>query len=98
MVYIIRFSGRKYGERDKLLCLAYAMRLSLSNQPTLYLAGKSELYSKAKRDTDLIFGFQQKLTVLQVDDLLYEAQEKILLGEPFSQLHNLLTIHRKEEG
>lgn len=74
-------SGRKKGERDKLLCIAYAMKLSLEEtNRLLYCAGKPKLYPKSKRDAILIFGFQHHFTVSQVDDLLYEVQEKTLLG------------------
>ena len=74
-------SGRKNGERDKWLCIAYAAQLSLEEtNRLLYCAGKSKLYPKAKRDAILIFGFHHHLTVPQVDDRLYDAQEKTLIA------------------
>ena len=72
-------SGRKKGEREKLLCLALAMRLTAYEANTwLYLCGKSKLYPRDKRDAVVLFGLDHGRTVASVNELLYQAGEKLL--------------------
>lgn len=72
-------SGAKHPERDKLLCLAFALCLSiLETNRLLKISGKSELYAKSKRDSILIFALSKKLDIHQANDLLYALEEQTL--------------------
>ena len=67
------FSGKRLPERGKLLCLALAMELNLEEvQQVLRAAGYSPLYVKLPADSVVIYGFCRHLTVLQVNNMLYE--------------------------
>jgi hypothetical protein len=73
------FSGVKNPSRDKLLALAFAMRLTYEEcQRMLRLAGVNELYVKNRRDSILIFGFMKGLELIELNHLLYEMDEFVL--------------------
>ena len=74
------FAGTRAPGRNKLLALCFAFPLSLEKtQRLLRLGAVGELYPRRKRDCALIFGLQQGLTVLEMDDLLYSLGEETLL-------------------
>lgn len=74
------FAGTKSPSRDKLLALAFGFPLSLQDtQRLLRLAGHSELYPRSRRDSILLFGLKHRLTVPEMDDLLFDQQEATLL-------------------
>ena len=67
------FSGVRVPERKKLLCLAFAMNLNVEEvQKLLKCAGYPQLYVKLPFDSVLLYGFCKGLTVLQINELLYE--------------------------
>ena len=73
------FAGIRKPSRDKLLALAYAMKLSYKEcQQLLHLANVSGLYIKNRRDSAIIFGLMRGLSVLDINELLYEMGEFIL--------------------
>ena len=66
------FSGVRVPERKKLLCLALAMELNIDEvQQLLKCAGYSQLYVKIPFDSVLLYGFSKKLTVIEINELLY---------------------------
>lgn len=67
------FSGLRIPERKKLLCLAIAMELSLDEVQTLLkCAGYSPLYVKLPFDSIVLYGICKQLSVLEINDLLFE--------------------------
>ena len=73
-------SGKKNPSRDKLLCLILAMQLNDKEaEMLLYLAEKPALYPKSSRDSIILFALQNKLSVNETDELLYEANLDTLL-------------------
>ena len=67
------FSGLRIPERKKLLCLALAMELNLEEVQTLLKsAGYSTLYVKLPFDSVVIYGICKKLSVVEVNGILYE--------------------------
>lgn len=67
------FSGLRIPERRKLLCLAIAMRLSLDEVQTLLkCAGYSTLYVKLPFDSIILYGICKKLSVIEINEILYE--------------------------
>ena len=67
------FSGLRVPERKKLLCLAIAMKLSLDEvQMLLKCAGYSTLYVKLPFDSVILYGICKKLSVVQINEILYE--------------------------
>lgn len=73
------FAGSRKPSRDKLIALCIGMCLSLDEtQQILKFAGFAPLYAKNKRDSILIFGIEQQQSVLQINNLLYDHNEKTL--------------------
>jgi len=67
------FSGLRIPERKKLLCLAVAMGLSLDDVQTLLKsAGYSTLYVKLPFDSIVLYGICKKLSVVEINGILYE--------------------------
>lgn len=73
------FSGLRVPERKKLLCLAVAMELSLDEVQTLLkCAGYSTLYVKLPFDSIILYGICKKLSVVQINELLFEYELETL--------------------
>ncbi|MBR4086601.1 MAG: XRE family transcriptional regulator [Clostridia bacterium] len=67
------FSGLRVPERKKLLCLAIGMELNLEQVQTLLkCAGYSMLYVKIPFDSIVLFGICKGLSVVEINELLYE--------------------------
>lgn len=67
------FSGRRVPERNKLLCLTIAMMLNLDEtQSLLKCAGYSPLYVKLPFDSVVLYGICKKMSVVEINELLYE--------------------------
>ena len=66
-------SGLRVPERKKLLCLAIAMKLTLDEVQTLLKSGGySTLYVKLPFDSIVIYGICKKLSVIRINEILYE--------------------------
>ena len=76
------FSGlKKNPSRPKILALAFAMNLTLEEtQYLLRYAKQSPLYPRNPWDSIIISAIEQKLTVIQTNELLNQLGEKIFLG------------------
>lgn len=75
------FNGTRNPSRDKLIQLAFGFGLSLEEtQRLLKKSGKSELYSKIKRDAACIFGLSHQMNILEMQELLASI-DLPLLGE-----------------
>lgn len=67
------FSGLRVPERKKLLCLAVGMSLNLEEVQTLLkCAGYSPLYVKLPFDSIILYGICKKLSVVEINELLFE--------------------------
>lgn len=67
------FSGKRHPERAKLLRLLLAMGATLSEtQDLLKRAGYAQLYARNPADSALIFGICRRMTVVAINDLLFE--------------------------
>ena len=67
------FSGYRIPERPKLISLALGMQLNLQEvQDLLKQAGYATLYAKHAFDCIVIFGICQKMSVVNINALLYE--------------------------
>ena len=67
------FSGIRVPERRKLLCLAVGMGLNIEEaQQLLKCAGYSQLYVKLPFDSIVLYGLCKGLSVIQINELLYE--------------------------
>ena len=67
------FSGLRVPDRNKLLCLAVDMGLNIEEtQQLLKCAGYSQLYVKLPFDSIVLYGFCKRLSVVQINELLYE--------------------------
>ncbi len=67
------FSGVRVPERKKLLSLAVGMGLNIEEvQQLLKCAGYSQLYVKLPFDSVVLYGLCKNLSVVQINELLYE--------------------------
>ncbi len=67
------FSGLRVPERNKLLCLAVALGLNIDEiQTLLKTAGYSPLYVKLPFDSVILYGICKGLSVVEINELLYE--------------------------
>ena len=72
-------SGKRHPSRDKVLCLAFAMRLNAEDVQTLLKrCGYAPLYAKLRRDSAILHGFYHNLPLLTVNEQLYELGEPLL--------------------
>lgn len=73
------FSGIRVPERSKLLCLAVGMGLNIDEtQQLLKCAGYPQLYVKLPFDSVVLFGLCNAMSVVQINELLYEYGLEIL--------------------
>ena len=67
------FSGVRVPERKKLLCLAVGMQLNIEEtQQLIKCAGYSQLYVKLPFDSIVLYGLCKALSVVEINELLYE--------------------------
>ena len=73
------FSGVKKPLRDKLLSICIAMELTLEEtQDVLKHGSFALLYPKNKRDSIIIYGINNNLSVCEINNLLYDKNEDTL--------------------
>lgn len=67
------FSGKKNPSRDKIIAIAFGMRLSADEtQRLLKISNNRELYSRIIRDSLILFSLHQNCSLLETNNLLYE--------------------------
>ncbi|MBQ6467438.1 MAG: XRE family transcriptional regulator [Clostridia bacterium] len=72
-------SGTRLPSRDSLICICVAMDMTLDEtQAILKIAGLAALYPKTKRDSIIIKGISENKTVAQINEELYNCEEKTL--------------------
>ena len=65
------FKGEKKPSRDKLIAIAFGLRLNKEEtQRMLKLGGCSELYAKTDRDIAILFAIQHGMDIWETDELL----------------------------
>ena len=65
------FSGKKTPSRDKLIAIAFGMRLSSDEaQKMLKISGNRELYARDARDAIILFCLQRKMLIHDANNLL----------------------------
>jgi len=73
------FSGVKTPTRDKVLMLCVGFALTVEEtQQLLKITGYAQLYSKEERDNVILFGLTKHLSIIDINDLLYEMNYGIL--------------------
>lgn len=73
------FQGTRNASRDKVLQVAFAMKLSLKEcNNLLNAAGVSSLYCKNRRDAIIIFCLEHNYSLQQTDETLYQFKEDTL--------------------
>lgn len=73
--------GNKKPSRDKILqlCIGASFNLEESNK-ALKIGNTGELYAKVPRDSIIIFGINNNLTIIEINELLF-SYKLALLGE-----------------
>lgn len=76
----LMFSGVKSTpSKDKLICLSIGMDLSVDETNSLLkLAGLSPLYPRIKRDSIIIINMNNKKSVVEINEELYNEGEETL--------------------
>lgn len=79
-VYVYQiFAGRKFPSRNKLIALAFGVRLSVEEtQKLLKISGNRELYARDERDAIILFALHHNMTISDANELLYEHELKLL--------------------
>ncbi len=73
------FSGVKTPTRDKVVMLCVGFDLTVEEtQQLLKITGYAQLYSKEERDNVILFGLTKHLSIIEINDLLYEMNYGIL--------------------
>lgn len=74
------FSGeRTNASRDKILALAFSLELSLDDtQQMLKIAGLQPLYPRVQKDLILIYALNNRLSLIDVNEILEDLQETLL--------------------
>ena len=73
------FQGSKQAGRDKVLQLAFAMKLDLDETNRfLTIAHHSYLYAKQQRDAIIIFALSNHYSLIQTNELLDEFHHELL--------------------
>lgn len=73
------FQGTRQASRDKILALAFAMRLNLRETNRLLQAGgANNLYAKSRRDAIIIFCIDHEYTLAKVNQELYRFGERTI--------------------
>ena len=73
------FSGVRIPERKKLLCLAVSMKLNIDEaQQLLKCAGYAPLYVKKPFDSVVLYGLCKALSVIEINELLYQYELETL--------------------
>ena len=73
------FDGTKTPSRDKLIAMAFGLRLSVEEaQPMLKLSENRELYVRDRRDAIILFALQRNMSIFETNDLLYEYGYAVL--------------------
>lgn len=73
------FAGKKLPSRDKVLAICFAMELSEEEvQRLLKYTGYPMLYARVERESIILFALQHKLSLTDVNELLYEMNHEHL--------------------
>ena len=73
------FSGAKKPSRDKLLALCLSMGLSATEVQTLLKqTGYAILYPRLQRDSVILFAFYHKLSLTDLNELLFEMELELI--------------------
>lgn len=72
--YVYRiFAGDKIPSRDKLIALAFGLRLTEEEtQKMLKLSGSRELYARDERDALILFALQRQMPIMDANGLLLD--------------------------
>ena len=74
------FSGIRHPSRDRLICLALGMSVTLDEmQELLRRLGHAELYAKEKRDAIIIYGIAHGQTLQELNDNLFDRGAATLI-------------------
>ncbi|MGM9680008.1 MAG: XRE family transcriptional regulator [Eubacteriales bacterium] len=73
------FSGARTPTRDKvvMLCIGFGLTVE-ETQKLLKITGYAQLYGKDERDNVILFGLTRRLSVIDINELLYELSLDLL--------------------
>lgn len=72
-------AGKKHPSRDKVLALCFALSLSVDEtQQLLKSTGYAPLYVRMERDSIILFGLENGVSLMETNELLFEMNYGIL--------------------
>lgn len=73
------FAGRRKPSRDRLLCICAGLGVTLEETQRILTQGAyALLYPRSKRDAIISYGLVHQLSLGEINDKLFAAQEKTL--------------------
>lgn len=73
------FSGKKFPSRDKVIALAFGLKLNVDETQTLIKqAGYRELYPRDSKDALLLFAISQEKDIIEANTMLYDHNLEVL--------------------
>lgn len=74
------FSGAKTPTRDKVVMLCFGLGLTVDEtQQLLKITGYPQLYGKNERDNAILFGLTRRLSIIDINNILYDLNLDILI-------------------
>lgn len=74
------FSGIKTPTRDKVLMLCFGFELTVEEaQQLMKVTGYAQLYGKDERDNAIMYGLTKRLSIIDVNAILYELNLELLM-------------------
>ncbi len=74
------FSGAKTPTRDKVIMLCFGLGLSADEtQRLLKITGYPQLYGKNERDNAILFGLTKRISIIDMNEILYDLNAEILV-------------------
>ena len=72
-------NGKKLPSRDKVIAISIGLELNLEEtQRFLKISGNRELYPRDKRDTAIIYGITQKMSIFNINEFLFDKGFRVL--------------------
>ena len=79
-VYLYQvLSGRRTPSRDRMICLCLGLHCTLEETQKLLRQSRfAELYPKVRREAVIMFALEEKWSVAQLNDMLFEIEEETM--------------------
>ena len=79
-VYLYQvLSGRRTPSRDRMICICFGLQCTLEETQELLRRSRfAVLYSKVRREAVIMYALEEKWSVAQLNDMLFEIEEETM--------------------